>query len=194
MSMVKPPSSAGRSSPAGAAGTGGSPGSASARAAGSPSPAADSRARRRAGFFSMRTCFRFPLSIISARASRAGRKLEMHVGVDPGNRGREELASKHLQPAARTHAQDGAAIAAVGERDATQAPPLRGRAEADAPAHSCANVALEACACVPMCALPCSQPSQDSERCGFSVQDNSGRRCCSSVSKRNDSGKHPHSP
>ena len=38
----------------------------------------------------------------------------MHVGVDPRNRDREELAPRHLRPAARTHAQNGAAIAAVG--------------------------------------------------------------------------------
>nr|CAI9712305.1 unnamed protein product [Rangifer tarandus platyrhynchus] len=105
----------------------------------------------------------------------------MHVGVDPRNRGREGLAPRHLRPAARTHTQDGAAIAAVGGRDATQAPPLRGRAEADAPAHSCANAVLAACACAPLCARPCSQLFQGSERCRFSVRDNSGGRCCSSV-------------
>uniref|UniRef100_A0ABK0M2I6 Uncharacterized protein n=1 Tax=Rattus norvegicus TaxID=10116 RepID=A0ABK0M2I6_RAT len=68
MSMVKPISSSGCSSE-GAGGGGCSPASVSAMAAaatGSLSPAADSRARRRAGFFSIRTCFRFPLNIILA--------------------------------------------------------------------------------------------------------------------------------
>lgn len=113
--------------------------------------------------------FFFFFSIISARAPRAGLELEMHVGVDPRNRDREELAPRHLRPAARTHAQNGAAIAAVGGRDATQAPPLQGRAESDAPAHSCANGALAACACAPVCARSCSQPSQGSERCRFEI-------------------------
>uniref|UniRef100_A0A9L0JYJ9 Uncharacterized protein n=1 Tax=Equus asinus TaxID=9793 RepID=A0A9L0JYJ9_EQUAS len=119
MSMVKPTSSSAWSS--GGAGGAGSPDSASAMAAaGSFSPAADSRARRRAGFFSMRTCFRFPLSIMAVSSlRRQSRATAASLGALCGRNEGGERGKRRGRPASspacgdsllrQPHVQNGAA-------------------------------------------------------------------------------------